>query len=261
VQVFANLLSNAAKYTPESGRIELRVAATPDSVVVVVKDEGEGIDPEMQHRIFDMFTQVKRPGKSSEGLGIGLTLVRLLVQKHRGSIEVASEGLGKGSEFIVTLPRAIHPEEGVEEPEPELEVAPVAAPARSRILVVDDGVSAADMLALFLKLEGYDSRTAYDGIEALEIASELQPRVVFLDIGMPRMDGYEAARRLRQLPGGQQMILIALTGWGQERDREKTRLAGFDHHLVKPVEPVTLRRLLAQLDLDEPRAVPAQITV
>lgn len=248
-QVFANLLNNAARYSPDGGRIVLSMETTPDSVIVRVKDEGEGIDPLMQDQVFEMFTQIKRPGTTtSEGLGIGLTLVRLLVNQHGGSIEVFSEGAGKGSEFKVSLPLVAA--EAPAEPEPEAADQPAAGHPPCRILVVDDGVSAADMLALFFKLEGYETCTAYDGIEALEVAEKNHPRVVFMDIGMPRMDGYEAARRLRQIPGCEHVILIALTGWGQESDREKTRLAGFDHHLVKPVEPGMLRSLLAELDMD-----------
>jgi len=248
-QVFANLLNNAARYSPDGGRIVLSMEITADSVIVRVKDEGEGIDPLMQDQVFEMFTQVKRPGTTtSEGLGIGLTLVRLLVNQHGGSIEVFSEGVGKGSEFKVRLPLVVA--ETPAEPEPEAVDQPAAGHPPCSILVVDDGVSAADMLALFFKLEGYETCTAYDGIEALEVAEKNHPRIVFMDIGMPRMDGYEAARRLRQIPGCEHVILIALTGWGQESDREKTRLAGFDHHLVKPVEPGMLRSLLAELDIE-----------
>ncbi len=249
-QVFSNLLNNAARYTPEGGRIRLRVErAGGRSVAVSVLDNGEGIEPAMQEKIFEVFTQANRTGKSAaEGLGIGLTLVRLLVQKHGGTITVESEGLGKGSEFRVTLPLLETPEAGdPAEAGPASREAPPSASCP--ILVVDDGVSAADMLALFFKFEGFDTRTAYDGEEALRIAAEYKPRIVFLDIGMPRMDGCEVARRLREVPGCEKATLIALTGWGQESDRKKTREAGFDHHLVKPVEPGMLRELLGRLEL------------
>lgn len=246
-QVFSNILNNAARYTKQRGHIELGVELSDRAVIVSVRDNGEGIAPAMQELIFDMFAQVRPSGFSATpGLGIGLTLVRLLVEKHGGSIAVLSAGLGKGSEFRVTLPRVPPPSLS-----PEAESSRMQTPAKScKILVVDDGVCAADMLVMFFNLEGFEAATAYDGIEALEVAARMMPRVVFLDIGMPRMDGYETARRLRQIPGCENMIIIALTGWGQESDRANTREAGFDHHLVKPVEPDTLRGLMATLDLD-----------
>lgn len=241
-QVFSNLLNNAARYTPDGGRIEVFVEVAGRSVTVAVRDNGEGIDPCMQEQIFEMFTQLNRSEKSvSQGLGIGLWLVRLLVRMHGGSIEVRSDGLGEGSEFRVTLPcvEAVVVEEESGEG--------VEMPQCLRVLVVDDGVAAADMLAMFLELEGFEVRTAYDGMQALEVAQELRPHVIFLDLGMPRLDGFEAARRIRQLPGCGRVILIALTGWGQDSDRRKTREAGFDYHLVKPIEPRLLREMLANL--------------
>jgi PAS domain S-box-containing protein len=245
-QVFSNLLNNAARYTPDGGRIELLVDACAESVSVTVRDNGEGIAPEMQERIFEMFTQVSRSGKSAtEGLGIGLGLVRLLVQMHGGSIQVHSDGLGEGSEFRVTLPRVM------QECVPATAQSVAVVPRSLRVMVVDDGVSAADMLAMFLELEGFEVRTAYDGLQALEVAAQLQPQVVFLDLGMPRLDGFQTARRIRQLPGCAKVTLIALTGWGQDSDRRRTKEAGFDYHLVKPIEPRMLREMLANLPLEQ----------
>jgi len=246
-QVFSNLLNNAARYTPDGGRIEVLVERSPESVTVAIRDNGDGIDPAMQEQIFEMFTQLSRSGKSAtEGLGIGLGLVRQLVEMHAGSIQVFSAGLGQGSEFRVTLPL-----EPAAPPAPSGSASTPSLPPTqiNKVLVVDDGVPAADMLAMFLELEGYQTRTAYDGLEALAVAAEMRPQVVFLDLGMPRLNGFDTARRIRQLPGCRDLILIALTGWGQDSDRRKTQQAGFDHHLVKPIEPRLLREMLANLSL------------
>ncbi|MES2439982.1 MAG: GAF domain-containing protein [Verrucomicrobiota bacterium] len=247
-QVFSNLLSNAARYTPEGGKIRLGIETAGDAVTVSIADNGDGIEPDMQHSIFEMFTQVKRAGycPTDGGLGIGLTLVRLITEMHGGTVEVRSEGNGKGSEFRITLPRISR--------EAETEILPAtanktASANRGRILVVDDGVSTADILAMFFNLEGFETRTAYNGASGLEIARDHRPDVAFIDIGMPEMDGNETARRLREIPGCESTILIALTGWGQEDDRRKTQEAGFNHHLVKPAAPAMLREMLAQLDL------------
>lgn len=246
-QVIANLLNNAVRYTPEGGNIRLSAEERGEHIWIVVRDNGDGIDPSMQASIFEMFTQLGREGRpNSEGLGIGLTLVRLLVGLHGGRVEVFSEGLGKGSEFRVELPRAAAPDElgvggcaGGEKGEGERSAC--------KVLVVDDARSTADMMALFLKLEGYEARVAYSGSEALEAAEQMCPRIIFMDIGMPHMDGFEAAQRIRQLDCCRDTVLIALTGWSQESDRQRTRAAGFDHHLVKPVEPKMLRALLDEL--------------
>jgi len=253
-QIVSNLLSNAARYTPDGGHIWLSAQAQDDTISIRVRDDGDGIDPAMQNAIFDMFTQIGREDRpNNEGLGIGLTLVRLLVGLHGGSVTVTSAGIGKGSEFRVDLPRAAAPEEfGAATPEPAATSQPGPERPPCRILVVDDAKSTADMMALFLKLEGYDTRTAYSGPAALEAASEMQPQIVFMDIGMPLMDGYETARRLRQLESCRETILIALTGWGQDSDRLRTRDAGFNHHLVKPVEPKMLRALLEELIPHQP---------
>lgn len=247
-QVISNLLNNAARYTPEGGHIWLSAEAVDETISIYVRDDGEGIEPAMQTEIFEMFTQIGRHGRvNNEGLGIGLTLVRLLVGLHGGVVRVFSEGSGKGSEFRIDLPRCPAPEEpGGAAPAPASE--PVATPRPAhKILVVDDARSTADMMALFLKLEGYETRTAYSGAAAIEVAVEMCPEIIFMDIGMPIMDGYETARRLRATATCRDTILIALTGWGQDSDRAKTHAAGFNHHLVKPVEPQTLRELLDKL--------------
>ena len=237
-QVFTNLLTNAAKYTERGGRID--IALSPDGVVTV-RDTGIGIPRDMLPRIFDMFTQVDRSIERAQGgLGIGLWLVRRLVELHGGTIEARSDGPGKGSAFVVRLPIAAGPAPATA-PAP----APGAPRVGRRILVVDDNRDSATSLALMLQLMGNEVRTAHDGAEGIEAAAAFRPEVVLLDLGMPRLNGYDAARKLREQPWGRNLLLVALTGWGQESDRARSKDAGFDHHLVKPVEPATLERLLA----------------
>lgn len=239
-QVFSNLLSNAAKYTEAGGTIELRVARVGGEGVVSVADSGIGIPAADLSMIFEMFSQVRsHRGHADGGLGIGLSLVRQLVEMHGGSVQVVSAGEGHGSTFFVRLPLtgpATVPERTVVAREPP-------AAARRRILVVDDNEDAATSLATLLEQLGHEVVTASDGEEGVTRAAAFCPHVVFLDLGMPRMDGVEAAKRLRSLPDGGQTILIALTGWGQEHDRQRTRAAGFDHHLLKPIEPGSLEQL------------------
>jgi PAS domain S-box-containing protein len=243
-QVIANLLNNAAKYTEPGGRITLTAAREGDEAVVRVRDTGVGVAADMLPKIFDLFVQADRSlDRAQGGMGVGLTLVRRLVELHGGGVQAYSDGPGKGSEFVVRLPAApaAPPEEnGRREDRPAAD----RRPPRRRILVVDDNADVAESLALMLRLDGQDVRVARDGPAALEAARAEPPEVVFLDIGMPGMDGCEAARRLRQLPGVENALLVALTGWGQEEDRRRTAEAGFDHHLVKPVEPATLHTLL-----------------
>jgi signal transduction histidine kinase/CheY-like chemotaxis protein len=242
-QVFLNLLNNAAKYTEPGGRIHLAAEREGGNVVVRVKDSGIGIVADTLPRVFDMFMQVDRSLNGSQGgLGIGLTLVKRLVQMHGGSIEARSEGPGKGSEFVVRLPVATLSSQGAHAANGEGE--PAAPTIRHRILVVDDNRDAADTLAELLELTGHDLRTAHDGLEAVEVAGEFRPGVVLLDIGLPRLNGYEVAQKIREQPWGQGMVLVALTGWGQEEDRRRSRKAGFDHHMIKPVEPDALLKLL-----------------
>jgi CheY-like chemotaxis protein len=244
-QVFANLLHNAVKYTPRGGRIWMSAERLEEEALVVVRDTGVGIPPEMQQRVFDMFAQLDASvEKDHSGLGIGLTLVRSLVDMHGGRVEVRSEGAGHGSEFRVWLPVAAGPP-ALETPPEKGEEATGGAEAR-RVLIVDDNRAAAETLRLVLTMAGHEVRVAYDGEEGLAAAAGFRPEVVLMDLGMPRMDGYEAAQRLREQPGGREILLIALSGWGQLHDKARTSKAGFDHHLVKPAEPALLRALLAE---------------
>jgi signal transduction histidine kinase len=241
-QVIGNLLNNAAKYTDEGGRISLTIGREQADAVVRVRDTGVGISAEMLHRVFDLFTQADRTlDRAQGGLGIGLTLVRSLVELHGGSVQALSGGLGAGSEFVVRLPALTAEEESGGPASPEM-AAPVTP---RRVLVVDDNVDNAESLALLLRLGGHEARTAQTGPGAIAAASEFRPEVVLLDIGLPGMDGYEVARRLREGTGGKTLLLVAQTGYGQEDDRCRSRQAGFDAHLVKPIDPGTLLTLLA----------------
>ncbi len=245
-QVIGNLVSNAAKYTPDGGRIELRVGAAEGFVTVAVRDNGIGIAQEYLSHVFDLFGQVRNPRPHThEGLGIGLALVQRIVEMHRGRVEASSAGVNLGSEFVVRLPLLELPA-GAAAARAD---APLVAAGLSghRILVVDDSEDCRDSLATMLQLDGNDVRTAPDGASALEVAASFEPEIVLLDIRMPVMDGYEAARRLRAEPHGKDAILIALTGWGQQEHRERSRLAGFDAHLTKPLDQGELSRLIASL--------------
>jgi signal transduction histidine kinase/ActR/RegA family two-component response regulator len=239
-QVFANLLTNAAKYTNAGGRIDIVVSRNADRAVVCVRDNGIGLAAHQLSTVFDMFTQVDRSSRRAQGgLGIGLTLVRSLVAMHGGSVEARSEGLGRGSEFVVTLP--VLTERRPVPPEP---TAMNAFPAR-RLLIVDDNQDASDTLGTLLETLGATVRVAHTGREALEALDEFGPDSVLLDIGMPDMDGYEVARRIRATGKHAELLLIALTGWGQESDQRQAQLAGFDHHIVKPLRLEKLRELLS----------------
>lgn len=242
-QAVSNLLNNAAKYTPEGGRIRLSAERRGEDAVVRVRDTGIGIPQEMLPHIFEMFRQVDSTQERSHGgLGIGLTLVKNLVEMHFGTVEVRSDGAGRGSEFVLRLPVAQAPEKLSTDP-----VSETAKIDRRRILVVDDNLDSAESLAMLLKHAGHEIRTAHDGLEALEAAEAFRPDVILLDIGMPKLNGIEVARRIRKKPWGGSIVLVALTGWGQQEDRARSREAGFDDHLVKPVEHATLTRLLADL--------------
>jgi CheY-like chemotaxis protein/two-component sensor histidine kinase len=241
-QVLANLLNNAAKYTDHGGHIRLSARQEGGELVLRVKDTGVGIAADMLARIFEPFMQADRVLHQSQGgLGIGLTLVRRLVEMHGGSVTAHSDGPGQGSEFVIRLPVVAAPRPPAP-PNGDAE----ARPTGRRILVVDDNVDAAESLAMLLRLEGHDVRVAHDGPAALAAVEADPPELVFLDIGMPVMNGYDVARQLRQRPGPENLILVAMTGWGQEEDRRRSREAGFDHHLVKPAEPAALRQLLAR---------------
>ena len=243
-QVLMNLLNNAAKYTERGGRIWLIAERQGADAVIIVRDTGIGIAAEALPGIFDMFSQVAQSLERSQGgLGIGLTLVKRIVQMHGGTIEAYSAGVGKGSEFLVRIP-AEHAATG---PVVDM-IEPQAHSTSLRILVVDDNRDGADSLAMMLRVLGNDTRTAYDGEEAVAAAAEYRPDVILLDLGMPKLNGYEACRRIRELPFGKEVIVIAQTGWGQEEDRQRSKAAGFDHHLVKPLDPVAVTTLLADLE-------------
>jgi PAS domain S-box-containing protein len=248
-QVIANLLNNSAKYTERGGRLNLSVSADGAEVAISVTDNGVGIPPAMLPTIFQMFTQVERSlDRSQGGLGIGLTIVKQLVELHGGRVEARSSGLGQGSTFIVTLPIA-RPEpaplsrSGLDD---DAQSAAIANHGR-RILVVDDNRDAAHSLSTLLELMGNESRAAYDGLEALSLAETYRPEIVLLDIGMPNLNGYDTARKFREISWGKPVILVALTGWGQTEDKKRSTDAGFDHHLVKPVEMTALQSLLSTL--------------
>ena len=246
-QVFANLLNNAAKYTEPGGRIEVDVGADGGQAVVRVRDTGVGIPPELLPTVFELFAQVGTSlDRSQGGLGIGLALVRRLVELHGGSVGADSAGPGRGSTFTVRLPLAAPGPAGSDLARPV--AASPAAPVRPRrVLVVDDHPDVADSLALLLRLDGHEVRVAGDGATALGVAAEFQPEVVFLDLGMPGMNGYETARRLREEVGLGGAAVVALTGWGTEADRRRTLDAGFAYHLVKPPDPAEVAALLATL--------------
>ena len=246
-QVLANLLNNAAKYTPSGGQIWLTAEREEGKVVIAVRDNGLGIPAEMLHTIFEMFSQIDRSLETGyKGLGIGLTLVKSLVEMHGGSIKVASEGRGRGSEFTVTLPTCPSPTDKPIPPE-QLKEKSTTHVAR-KILVVDDNKDAARGLARLLQLTGNEVSVAYDGEHAIEAVMADRPAVVLMDIGMPKLNGYDAAVRIRSQPGGKEIVLVALTGWGQQEDRRRAKEAGFDYHLVKPVEPNELSQLIEQLE-------------
>jgi two-component system, chemotaxis family, CheB/CheR fusion protein len=241
VQIVGNLVSNATKYTPAGGHIDVTVAAVGTRTFEIrVSDDGIGIPPGKLTEIFDLFARVDQSLERQGGLGIGLTLVRQLVELHGGTIEARSDGIGHGSEFVVRMPvvvAAVRP--GAPAPEPRPDTPPL------RILVADDNADAVESLALLLRLAGHDVHAVYDGEAATSAAAKLRPQVVLLDIGMPGANGYEVARRIREQPWGRRVLLVALTGWGQDADRQRAEQAGFDAHLVKPVPPDALERLLA----------------
>ena len=240
-QVVSNLLNNAAKYTPQGGRIVLRAWAEGEQAVLAVTDTGVGIEPDALSKVFEMFAQVPSDtGKPQGGLGIGLSLVQSLVALHGGSVSAASAGAGRGSTFTIRLPLAAG-----------AQATPGASPASEaqktdqlQVLVVDDNTDAAESLGVLLDIEGHAAHIAHTGAEALQVAQAQTLDVVFLDIGLPDMSGYDVARRLRMLPGMQKTLLVALTGWGTQDDRQRTRDAGFDRHLTKPAELMAVEELL-----------------
>jgi signal transduction histidine kinase len=242
-QVFANLLNNAAKYTEPGGHVRLSVEQQGSDVVVHVRDDGVGIPQDKLQAIFEMFTQLDVSlDRARGGLGIGLNLVRGLVEMHGGRVEARSDGPGHGSEFVVRLPVLLSG--GPRASQGEAEVVHCCV---YRILVVDDNRDGADSLAMMLQLMGHEVETAYDGLEALDVAEAFRPEVMLLDLGLPRLDGYEVARRVRRSQWGDSVVLIAQTGWGQEEDRQRSKAAGFNFHVVKPLDAKVLEKLLAGL--------------
>ena len=247
-QAIVNLLNNAAIYTPEGGHIRVSFARSGREVVLSIRDDGIGIAPEVLPDVFDLFVQGSRAIDRREGgLGIGLTLVRRLVEMHGGSVEARSQGLGRGSEFVVHLP-AIEP--------PSVRAAPAASrtpemQGARRILVVDDNRDSAEGLALLLKFGGHDVQVAFDGDSAIELAAKQRSSVVFLDLGLPGKDGFVIARQLRELPETAGATIVALTGYGSDEDRKRTREAGFDHHLVKPASHAAIDRIVRESDPEQ----------
>lgn len=245
-QVVTNLLNNATKYTETGGQIRVNAEKVGTQVVIKFRDSGIGIDPEALPYIFDLFVQpVRRVDRSGAGLGLGLALVKKIVDLHGGTVEASSAGVGQGSEFVVCLP-CVRQTQIQTESNVNLEPQGAETPAM-RILVADDNVDSADCLARLLKIAGHELRVAYDGLTALALATNFQPKVILLDIGLPGLSGYEVAQRIRQNSETKNATLVAITGWGQPEDQERSREAGFDHHLLKPVNPESLQQLLASI--------------
>ncbi len=242
-QVLLNLLSNAAKYTPEHGKIRLQAGREGQQIVLRVRDNGYGISPQFLPQIFDLFTQGERTlDRAQGGLGIGLTITRRLVELHGGTIAAHSPGAGEGSEFVLRLPRLARPDH---KPDNSAQLVAPGLSASRRVLVVDDNVDCADSMAELLAICGFEVAIARDGHSALELARGFEPDVILLDIGLPGVDGYEVARRLLSMSGERKPLLVATSGYGQERDRERSRLAGFDYHLVKPIRHAELLSILS----------------
>ncbi|HTV76865.1 MAG TPA: response regulator [Steroidobacteraceae bacterium] len=247
VQVFASIINNSSKFSDPGSDINIHAAREQQQLVVTISDEGVGISEDILPQVFDMFTRNGHCSRSSQGgLGVGMTLAKRLVELHGGRIGAHSAGPGQGSSFVVRLNMLnVPPLRAV-----PLVAEPVVANAgrmKARVLIVDDNRDGAQGLALMLDMEGHEVRTAADGLEALEIAEEFQPHVVLLDIGMPGIDGYETARRLRMRPWAQSTLLCAQTGWGQEDDKRRARTAGFDRHLVKPIDPEEISRIVSEV--------------
>jgi CheY-like chemotaxis protein len=240
VQCVANLLTNSIKYTDAQGRIQIESHADGNVAVMTVSDNGTGIPPDLLPHIFDLFVQSKRTlDRSQGGLGIGLSVVKRLIEMHGGTVSASSAGAGQGATFTIRLPRVA--QAGVTATDVSM-----PAVARRRALVVDDNQDAAESLAMLLSLDGHEVQAVFSPEQALECVSTFHPEVVLLDIGLPGMDGYEVARRVRAMPEGGQIRLIALTGYGQTEDRRRALAAGFNDHLVKPVEPARLAQSLAR---------------
>jgi PAS domain S-box-containing protein len=242
-QVFANLLNNAAKYTEPGGNIELTIERHGGEVAVRVKDNGIGIPSGMLSQVFDMFAQVdKSLERAHGGLGIGLNITKKLVEMHGGTVHAHSKGEGMGSEFIVRLPVVVSG--AGETAEARVPYRENYSSRRRRVIIADDNKDSASSMAMMLEIVGNEVRTACDGLEAIELAREFRPDIMILDIGMPKLNGYETCRRIRQEPWGENIIIVALSGWGQDEMKRRSEAAGFTDHLVKPVDPGTLEKLL-----------------
>jgi CheY-like chemotaxis protein/anti-sigma regulatory factor (Ser/Thr protein kinase) len=242
-QIIVNLLSNALKYTPHDGCIELHVAAEGDEAILRVQDTGLGIPEHLLPHVFEVFVQGEQSlDRAKGGLGIGLALVQRLIQLHGGTVQAQSPGNGRGSVFTVRLPRRAPPSDDA-----VAGAAPSPAPTRLRVLVVDDHDDSRTMLGLLLQQNGHEAIEAVDGIDAVQLALTRRPDVAVVDIGLPGINGYEVARRLRALPNGKQTALIALTGYGQEEDKERAFKAGFDLHLVKPLDAERMAQALFEV--------------
>ena len=247
-QAFGNVLNNACKFTDRDGRIDLSVDPEDEQAVVRILDTGIGISPQQLPRIFDMFVQADTSlERSASGLGIGLTLVKNLIEMHEGTVEAFSNGLGSGSQFTLRIPRL--KEQVMPASTLDAAIHPTLDGPGRRILVVDDNIDSAESLSMLLEISGHTVQMAHDGVEAVEKAANFLPEVVLLDIGLPRLNGYEAARKIRQEIWGKRMVLIALTGWGQEEDRQRSRDAGFDDHMVKPVDHIELMKSLDEIEV------------
>jgi signal transduction histidine kinase len=245
-QAFTNLLDNASKYTESGGRIRLLAEPFGNAVVVRIRDSGIGMEPGMLERVFDLFQQAHESPGAHGGLGIGLTLARKFVEMHGGTVTGHSDGPGTGCEFVVRLPSLFHNAE-MDQPL-DTDVTSVALSQSLRILIVEDNRDAADTLNAMLVAWGQETRVTYDALAAIEMCKQFRPHAVLLDIGLPQLHGYEVARRIRELPSGKDTKLVAVTGWGQEADRIQSKAAGIDHHLLKPVDPVALKTLLATFE-------------
>ncbi len=254
-QVVSNLLHNAVKFTPEGGRIELAASEAGGWIVVRVRDSGAGMPPEVLASAFDLFAQGgTAPDRPQGGLGLGLTLVRQLVELHGGTVTATSEGSGRGSELLVHLPAAAaESASGAAAPAAPTPTADAVKAGPRRVLVVDDNADAVASLAELLRLDGHEVREAADGREALAQADEFQPEVVLLDLGLPGLDGWEVATALRRRAGGGGALLVAISGYGRSEDRARSRAAGIDLHLVKPVEPGRIRELVRDGGEEPPR--------
>jgi CheY-like chemotaxis protein len=242
-QVFWNLLNNAAKYTEPRGRISLTAELQGSEAVITVQDNGIGVPAASLPKLFEMFSQVDRSLERTEGgLGIGLALVKGLTEAHGGRVEARSEGVGQGSSFIVRLPVS----QGSAAPDQSGQHDDATSGPKHRILVVDDNRDGAASLAMLLTVMGNETRIAHDGIAGVEMAEAFRPDLIVLDIGLPRLNGYDACRRIRQQPWAKNVVIVAATGWGRNEDRRLSREAGFDHHLVKPVDAAEVIQLLAE---------------